>query len=129
MSKLSNQTTVKRIAVVEESAENIYSMRFILQSLGYQVDSVQPTSGFEEKIREFGPAVVMVDMLMPGRTGLQALEQLRSSDLDVRILAVTADAVPYSEEEMLKAGANGVLAKPYTVGEMQEKIESTHLGD
>jgi CheY-like chemotaxis protein len=112
-----------RIAILEESAENIYSMKFILQSLGYAVHACVAGKGYLRDLVDFQPAVVLVDMLMPNDTGLVLISELRRSSLkDVAIVAVTAEAVPISEDELRAAGVNDILTKPYTVADLQESL-------
>jgi len=100
-----------RIAILEESAENIYSMKFILQSLGYEVHACVAGKGYLKELIDFQPAVVLVDMLMPD-----------SSLKDVAIVAVTAEAVPISDDALREAGVNDILTKPYTVADLQESL-------
>ncbi len=117
-----------RIAILEESAENIYSMKFILQSLGYEVHACVAGKGYLKDLFDFQPAVVVVDMLMPEGTGLTLISEVRQSPLkDVAIVAVTAEAVPISEAELREAGVNEILTKPYTVADLQATL-SRHTG-
>jgi CheY-like chemotaxis protein len=112
-----------RIAILEESAENIYSMKFILQSLGYQVHACAAAEGYLKDLLEFQPAVVLVDMLMPHGAGLVLISEVRQSPLkNVAIVAVTAEAVPVSEEQLRSAGVNDILTKPYTVADLQKSL-------
>jgi len=62
-------------------------------------------------------------MLMPSDTGLILISELRRSPLkDVAIVAVTAEAVPISDDELREAGVNDILTKPYTVADLQESL-------
>jgi CheY-like chemotaxis protein len=117
--------TGARVAVVEEGAENIYSIRFILQSLGYDVASFSGGRDFLVRLAEFKPSVVLVDMLMPAETGLRVLMALRERRSDLRVLAVTADAVPWTEEQLRSAGADDVLTKPYDVSDLQRVLSGS----
>lgn len=114
-----------RIVVVEESSDNIYSMRFILQSLGFRVASIAAKPGFLTEIQTFRPVAVIVDMLISQGLGLQVIKEIRASGLaPIKILALTADAVPFSPEEIKQAGADDVVVKPYTVTELQNILAS-----
>jgi CheY-like chemotaxis protein len=112
-----------RVSVIEEDAENLYSMRFILQSLGYEVRSFGLDSGSLRAIIDFAPEIVLVDMMMSGGVGMEILKQLKRDELKAaRVVAVTAEAVLISEEELRRAGADDVLVKPYNITELQEKL-------
>ena len=113
-----------RIAVVEETADNIYSIKFVLQSLGYEVLSFSSPSRYLQSLRQFGPQLVIVDMMIPGDGGYRAIEELRSQvSREVPVLAITAAAMKGSEEDVLKAGASDTLAKPYAITELQKKLK------
>jgi CheY-like chemotaxis protein len=112
-----------RIVVVEEMPDNIYSIRFILESLGYNVGSVSCRKGYLEEIERMGPKLIVVDMLIPAGGGLRAISDLRGSGLrDVPAIAITADAVAIDEAVLRKKGFEDVLHKPYTVTQLQEKL-------
>jgi CheY-like chemotaxis protein len=117
----------KKVAILEESGENIYSMKFILQSLGYHVQSFAAREGLMRELAAFSPGVIVVDMLMSGGRGLALISEVKRSAMKkIAIVAVTADAVPFSEEQLRKAGANDLLVKPYTVADLQETL-AKHL--
>ncbi len=117
--------TGRRVAVVEEVADNIYSIKFILLSLGYDVGSFSAVSSdYRERLEEFQPALVIVDMMIPHQGGYKVIEGIRKSrSLKAPILAITADAMQGEQSDVLKAGARDILAKPYAVGDLQKKLE------
>ena len=84
----------REIAVVEETADNIYSLKFILQSLGYQVSSFSYQVDFLSEFRKHPPDLIIVDMLIPNEGGFGVLEKIRKSKFgEVPVLAITAEAV------------------------------------
>lgn len=113
-----------RIAVIEETADNIYSIKFVLQSLGYDVLSFSAASRYRQRLRQFSPQLVIVDMMIPGDGGYRVIEELRSHvSRKLPVLAITAAAMKGGEEEVLEAGATDTLAKPYAVAELQKKLK------
>lgn len=115
---------IGKLAVVEESADNIYSVKFVLQSLRYEVESFAVSSDFLSGIQNADPALVVVDMLMPDRTGFGAIQRLRRTFPDLPIVAITADAMEGGDDEdVRKAGASAVLRKPYSVPELKKLLE------
>ena len=115
----------QRIAVIEEIADDIYSVKFILQSLGYDVRSFSSTILFLPLVTEFRPALIIVDMMIPDGGGYEAIRGVRTSSLQgVPILAITAEAMEGEVEDVYQAGGQEILRKPYTVSELQEKLET-----
>ena len=127
MPKLSKSQPRKidfRIAVIEETADNIYSIKFVLQSLGYDVLSLSAASRYLQRLRQFSPQLVIVDMMIPGDGGYRVIEELRSHvSRKLPVLAITAAAMKGGEQEVLEAGASDTLAKPYDVVEFQKKLK------
>ncbi len=115
----------QHIAVIEEIADDIYSVKFILQSLGYDVRSFSSTTSFLPLVAEFQPVLIIVDMMIPDGGGYEAIRGIRASALlEVPILAITAEAMEGKVEDVYQAGGQEVLPKPYTVSELQEKLET-----
>ncbi len=115
-----------RIAVIEEDGDSLYSIRFILQSLGYQAASFVPNAMLLTALEHFAPDLVVVDLTMPGGVGMAVLRQIKSGSLrKARTLAVTAEASPFSDSQVHQAGADRILRKPYTVSELQEQLTAS----
>ena len=113
------------LAVVEEVADDIYSIKFILQSLRYQVRSFSYSQPFLDELAEFTPRMIIVDMMIPMGGGFDVIRHIRSHPKlqQTPLLAITADAMEGKAEDVIKAGGQDYLAKPYAVGELQEKLE------
>jgi CheY-like chemotaxis protein len=114
----------KKIAVIEEVADNIYSIKFILQSIGYEVASFSSHDSYESSLKEFLPDLIVVDMMIAGGEGYGVIGQIRKSSLKkVPILAITAEAMEGKEEDVYKAGGKDILSKPYTVKNLKKKLK------
>jgi len=113
----------RKIAIIEETTDNLYSLQFILQSLGYDAVALVAHEDLLERLTGTHAEVVLVDMLLPGDVSLPLIRLIRKTvGKGVRILAISADAVPHSEQEIKDAGADAVLMKPYNVSELQTQI-------
>ena len=114
----------KRLAVIEEIADDIYSVQFVLQSLGFRTRSFSPQSSLAE-LMDFDPELIVVDMMISGGGGFRVIRQIRRAGILARvpILAIGAAAMEGSVEEILAAGGQDVLTKPYSMGELKEKLD------
>ena len=114
----------KKIAVIEEVADNIYSIKFILQSIGYDVTSLSSRDSYQPILKEFLPDLIIIDMMIAGGGGYDVIRQLgKSSVKRVPILAITAEAMEGTEEDVYQAGGQDTLCKPYTVKELKKKLK------
>jgi DNA-binding response OmpR family regulator len=91
---------------------------------GYEV--VQATDGDQALLlaRERRPALAVLDVMMPGRTGLEVLQELRADEATsaIRVILLSARAQQSDVENGLAAGADAYLAKPFRAAELVEKV-------
>ncbi len=123
-SKDKREEQEKRIAVIEEVEDNIYSIKFILQSIGYDVTSVASRDSYQPMLKEFRPDLIILDMMIAGGGGYDVIRQLRKSSVKrVPILAITAEAMEGKEEDVYQAGGKDALCKPYSVKDLKKKLK------
>lgn len=114
------------IIIIDDEADLRSTMRRILEGAGHQV---REAGDGNEGIRLFHqrPAdLVITDIFMPEKEGMETIQELRGEQEDVKILAVSgggrmAHVDPLEDAELF--GADGTLAKPFTVEELRRKVE------
>ncbi|GAB4232971.1 MAG: hypothetical protein Kow00109_05560 [Acidobacteriota bacterium] len=112
-----------RVAVVEDSRDTLYSLSFMLQSLGFDTTVVHPSEAVASQLRRLGPEIVVVDMMAAGFPPLESVRRARQAlGPEVRIVAITADAVTEDAAMIAAAGADAVVAKPYTIPDLQAAL-------
>jgi CheY-like chemotaxis protein len=117
--------TGRRILVVEDNPLNLKLVRDVLDAAGYEV--VAATSG-EEGVRmatHLPPDLVLMDLQLPGIDGTETMRLLRDGTLDpsVRVVAVTALAMPEDHRRAEQAGFDGYLEKPISVRSLVGQVE------
>jgi two-component system, cell cycle response regulator DivK len=114
----------ERVLVVEDNDKNMKLFRDVLQASGYS--AFEATTGEEavELALVHEPALVLMDVQLPGIDGVEALEKLRRDErtASIPVLALTAQAMSGDRERFLEAGFDGYLAKPVDVGELIEAV-------
>jgi two-component system cell cycle response regulator DivK len=110
----------QRILIVEDNEKNMKLFRDVLQVTGYE--TLEARSG-EEAIELAAlhlPALVLMDVQLPGIDGVTAFERLRGSSRSaaIPVLALTAQAMRGDRERFLGAGFDGYLSKPVDVVEL-----------
>ena len=117
------------VLVVEDNEKNMKLFRDVLQATGYA--TLEATSGEEavELARTSVPALVLMDVQLPGIDGVEALARLRGDErtASIPVVALTAQAMEGDRERFLGAGFDGYLSKPVDVveliGAVQEQCE------
>jgi two-component system, cell cycle response regulator DivK len=115
------------VLIVEDNDKNRKLARDVLQAKGYQT---MDTDNAEEGIslaRERGPALILMDLHLPGIDGIEALERLRSDPGTKRIpvIAVTASAMTEDNQKIVAAGFDGLQTKPIHVKDFVQAIGDT----
>jgi two-component system, cell cycle response regulator DivK len=108
------------ILIVEDNPKNLKLVRDTLQVKGYQ--TIEAETG-EEGVRlahERHPALILMDIQLPGISGIDALGQLRADPTTraTPVIAITASVMPQDQRKVMAAGFDGFQGKPISVREL-----------
>jgi two-component system cell cycle response regulator DivK len=117
------------ILVVEDNAANLKLATFLLESAGYVVISAPNAEAGLTLARTQQPALILMDIQLPGMDGLQATALLKADAVTraIPVIALTALAMKGDEERIRTAGCDGYVAKPLSYKDFLSTI-SLHLG-
>ena len=112
------------VLVVEDNPVNLRLARTILEKSGYTVASAEDAEQGLARARELKPALVLMDVQLPGKDGLAATRELKADPetRDIPVVAITAFAMPGDEERMRAAGCDGYIAKPIRYKEFLAEV-------
>ena len=114
-----------RILVVEDEVDISMVFRVALSRRNHEL--IEATSGEEalEKIRSQRPDLVVLDVMLPGMSGLDVLAQVRADEAtkDLAVVCVSARATPADQAQGLDAGADAYITKPFAPAELAELLE------
>ena len=79
-------------------------------------------------VEELQPDVVVMDLIMPGMDGIEAINQIKSSKPDTRIIVLTSFAQDSKLFPAVKAGADGYLLKDIAPADLVNAIKSVYVG-
>src|SRR5213082_407019 len=118
--------TGHKILLVEDNAANMTLATFLLQSAGYEVITATDAETGVSLARAHNPALILMDIQLPGMDGLQATAQLRAdeSTRDIPVIALTALAMKGDEERIRAAGCDGYIAKPLSYKDFLATVSS-----
>ncbi len=111
-----------RILVVEDNLKNLKLVRDVLTYAGFEV--IEATSG-EDGVRlaqESVPDLILMDLQLPGIDGAEALRQIRLSEKQVPVVAVTAFAMNNDRTRAFDAGFDGYVEKPISVRALPQQV-------
>ena len=115
----------EHILVVEDNEKSMKLFRDVLVATGY--NTLEATTG-EDAVSlalSHRPALVLMDVQLPGIDGVEALVRLRrdARTETIPVLALTAQAMHGDRERFLEAGFDGYLSKPLDVAELLRTVE------
>ena len=105
------------ILIVEDNEKNLKLVRDLLQVSGYQtLESITAEDGIIVA-RESQPALILMDIQLPGMNGIEALKVLRADPITrkIPVIAVTASVMTQDSQEIMAAGFNGYQRKPIEI--------------
>jgi two-component system cell cycle response regulator DivK len=115
----------ERVLIVEDNEKNMKLVRDVLQATGYS--TLEATTGEDavELALSQAPALVLMDVQLPGIDGVEALERMRQNErtASIPVLALTAQAMSGDRERFLEVGFDGYLAKPIDVAELLRVVK------
>jgi two-component system, cell cycle response regulator DivK len=114
------------ILIVEDNEKNMKLVRDVLQAKGYQ--TIEAVTG-EEGVRlglELKPDLVLMDIQLPGITGIEALRQLRANGdtASIPVIAVTASVMQQDRKLITEAGFDGYIGKPINLREFLDTVRA-----
>jgi PAS domain S-box-containing protein len=116
------------ILLAEDEENNIYTLSTYLTAKGYQVVVARNGAEALERAHAVRPALIVMDIQMPGMDGLEATRRIRADATfaAIPIIALTALAMAGDRERCLAAGADDYLSKPVSMKGLVATID-THL--
>jgi two-component system KDP operon response regulator KdpE len=112
-----------RILVVDDEPQIRRIMRTTLTGAGYEVDDAKTGEEALEKLRDYHPDLVLLDMNMPGMGGLAVCREIRAGT-GVGIIMLTVRNTEADKVEALDAGADDFINKPFSTPELLARIRA-----
>ena len=117
--------TKELILIVEDNEKNRKLVRDVLQFKGYQTIESENAEDAIRLAKEQRPALILMDIQLPGMNGMEALAQLRADPRtrDIPVIAVTASAMTHDRQKIMAAGFDDYQRKPLDIKEFLSAIQ------
>jgi CheY-like chemotaxis protein len=113
------------VLIIEDNEKNRKLARDVLQVKGYKtIESETAEEGLKLAL-EKSPALVLMDIQLPGMDGITALKQLRANPQtkSIPVIAITASAMTNNRQAMLAEGFDGYQSKPISLKDFLKELE------
>lgn len=111
----------RAIALVEDDVTSRFMLTRHLERAGYTVQAFESGELFLESIGHSLPAVLLLDVGLPGISGDELVKVLRGGEpnlAELPVIGVTAQAFPEEHRSFIRAGMNHVISKPVAISEL-----------
>ncbi len=95
-----------------------------LKKEGYEMYAETKTDSVINKIKSWAPDIVVLDITMPGRNGMDILQEIKSSEINTQVVMLTADDTAETAAKAMKLGAVDYLTKPFNMNEVKVVISN-----
>jgi DNA-binding response OmpR family regulator len=114
----------RRVLVIEDEPDLVRGLRDALEFEGYEVVSSGLGREGVRLLRERGPDLVLLDLMLPDANGFAVCEEIRATHPLVPVIMLTARSQETDKIRGLDAGADDYVTKPFSVGELVARIKA-----
>jgi DNA-binding response OmpR family regulator len=114
----------KRVLVVEDDPSIAIGLRINLESEGYEVHVAEDGELALEMARSLDPDLLVLDVMLPKKNGLEVLNELRTEGRMMPIIILSAKAGEMDKVAGLELGAEDYVAKPFSLAELLARVRA-----
>ncbi|NHF72199.1 response regulator transcription factor [Paracoccus xiamenensis] len=113
-----------RVMVIEDEDNIAIALDFLLTRDGHDHSRLATGAGAIEALRATHPDLVLLDVMLPGMSGYQIVQDMRADPelADVRVLMMTARGSVMERRKGMALGADGFVAKPFELAELRAEM-------
>jgi len=114
----------RRILIVDDEPNIVTSLEFLMRGDDYEVRVARNGEEALQLAESFRPDVVLLDVMMPHRSGFEVCQKIRENPVlgDVKIVMLTAKGRDVEKEKGLDLGANAYITKPFSTKELMNTV-------
>ncbi len=114
----------RRVLLIEDEPNIIEAISFILSRDGWTVHTHSDGASAAQRVRSLPPELVILDVMLPGRSGFDILQDLRSDPRTaaIPVMMLTARSQSRDRDLAMRLGATRFLAKPFSNAEVVEAV-------
>ncbi|MBO4578984.1 MAG: response regulator transcription factor [Clostridiales bacterium] len=113
-----------RILIAEDEISTAKALKLIMEKNKFSVDIVHNGDDAWSYIRTGSYEVIILDIMMPGMSGLEVLEKIRANKINTPVLLLTAKSEIEDKVLGLETGADDYLAKPFASSELIARVKA-----
>lgn len=113
-----------KLLIIEDNEDLLQNIQTYLKREGYICESAQSYSEAFDKVMSYTYDVVLIDIMIPGGSGLQVLRELKSVNPETGTIIISAKNALDDKVEGLELGADDYITKPFQLPELHARIKA-----
>jgi DNA-binding response OmpR family regulator len=113
-----------KILIADDEPNILISLEFLMKREGYEVHVARDGQEALDALRREKPRLVLLDVMMPKKTGFEVCQELRADDAirDTLVLMLTAKGRDTDVAKGMAMGADAYMTKPFSTKELVQKV-------
>ena len=114
----------KRILIADDEPNIVVSLEFLMKQRGYEVKAVGNGEDALAAIGEFGPDLILLDVMMPRMSGYEVCQKVRENAAwqGIRIIMLSAKGRDIEVSKGLAVGADAYVTKPFSTKDLLARV-------
>ncbi len=115
----------KRILIADDEPNIVASLEFLMEQAGYEVRTAADGNEALAAVAAFAPDLVLLDVMMPGRSGYEVCERIKGDPATrgIRVLMLSAKGRDVEVAKGLDLGADAYVTKPFSTRDLAAKVK------
>jgi DNA-binding response OmpR family regulator len=115
----------KKVLIADDEPNIVASLEFLMRQKGYEVRVAGTGAEALAAVAEFGPDLVLLDVMMPQMSGYDVCQKIRATEEGqrVRIIMLSAKGRETEVSKGLAVGADAYVTKPFSTKELVDRVQ------
>jgi DNA-binding response OmpR family regulator len=113
-----------RVLIAEDEPSIVACLEFLMRRCGFETRSVADGLEVMRAVEDFVPDVVLLDVMLPNRSGFELCREIRGREARPRVLMLTAMGAKGDVAGGLAAGADDYLTKPFSTQDLVQRVRA-----
>ena len=113
-----------KVLIVDDEPNIVISLEFLMQQAGYEIAVARDGQQALDALDSFRPDLVLLDVMLPHKTGFEICQMIRESSAwrDIKIVMLTAKGRDVDITKGMELGADAYVTKPFATKELVDKV-------
>ncbi len=115
----------KKVLIADDEPNIVVSLEFLMKQKGYEVRVVHTGDDALRAIGEFGPDLVLLDVMMPRMSGYEVCQKLRENPAwqSIKVIMLSAKGRDVEVSKGIAVGADAYVTKPFSTRDLIARVE------